>query len=144
MDIIANTSTQAMRHNARVEVERDLRRQFFENHKFFWWECPLKERELEVLIAASKSITNGACKGGLINERGQPDGNMNKHVMRLCNNGYLGEYGTSKEFEPTLLGWAMLDAFAKDRACFPEEIQRSLREFYEGTPSCSQQSNPQP
>lgn len=67
---------------------------------------------------------------------------MNNHVRALCYEGYLGEYGTFREFEPTLLGWATLDAFAKDRACFPDKVQRSLREFYEGTPSCPSQDSP--
>ena len=125
-----NTNLLMIRYNAALEIERDLRREFFENHKFFWWKCPIRDRDLAVLIASSKSITNGPCKGGLINARGRPDRYMTLRAHWLSANGYLGEYGTSKEFEPTLLGWAVLDAFAKDEACFPEQVQRSLREFY--------------
>jgi len=137
-----NIRHEVISHNAKIEVENDLRRHFYENHKFFWWECPLPEKHLVVLIAASRSMTFGPCKGGLITQHRRPDWKLNKHVRTLCYEGYLGEYGTFREFEPTLLGWATLDAFAKDRACFPEQVQRSLREFYEGTPSCSSQDPP--
>lgn len=137
-----NRKLQAIRCSANIEIERELRREFYENHKFFWWECPLKDRDLDVLVAASLSITHGPCKGGLINEKARPNGHMTLRAYWLSNNGYLGEYGTFREFEPTLLGWATLDAFAKDRACFPEHVQRSLRQFYDGTPSCTEQDPP--
>lgn len=107
---------------AEQELEEFKKKQFQESGKFLWDKFPLRDRSLEVLIAASLSSKRG-CKGGLVNERGQPSGlNDSISATELRQYGLLGQRESLDEFQPTELGWAMLRAFASDRARFPEQI----------------------
>lgn len=110
---------------AEEELERYNRRMFFDHGVFNWFEFPLRQPCLDALVAASLSHRIG-CKGGLINERGRPNGRLHFAAQELRRAGYLGKENDQDEFQPTKLGWAMLERFAPERACFPSNYERQL------------------
>ncbi len=111
---------------AEEEIERFNRKAFEERGEFLWCSWPYSERMLEVLIAASHSNTM-ACKEGLVTSKG-PNGSMQSAADDLRRKGLLHPRETIEEFQPTELGWEMLEHFAKEKYTRIGEIPKSLEE----------------
>lgn len=105
---------------AKEEIEQFNLRAFHERGEFLWETFPHSERQRLVLIAAGRSSKIG-CAGGLIRETGRPDASMISAADKLRRAGLLGARESLEEFQPTKLGWAMLEHFATPEELMPKE-----------------------
>lgn len=118
--------TNSLERIASAELQKYYRQEWTTSGAFRWPSWPHETYEFEVLKMASRSAKIG-CKNGLINERGQPNTRHDSTMWKLQTKGLLGE------FIPTDLGWAMLEHFAEDTECFPDNykfrwVQRDMPE----------------
>lgn len=121
-------SERILRFYADQELDLYRRSAFDQRGEFLWERWPFSERLLAVLIAAARS-SKIACKGGLINERRQPDEKMRAAADDLRALGLLGARESLEEFQPTKLGWAMLEHFATPEELMPPDSNDSSKRY---------------
>jgi hypothetical protein len=109
----SDLASRFLENMAKEEIENFNRSSFEKDGTFLWCSWPYSDRMLEVLIAASHS-NKISCKEGLVNLKG-PNVHMWFAAQDLRRVGLLHPNESLEEFQPTELGWAMLEHFAADK-----------------------------